>query len=386
MTEPTPETPSERTEPAPRHEPKTEEVRTPGYLRPALEISVRLLLLGLILWACLLIARPFLLPLVWGIVIAVALHAPFVRFTALIGGRRRLAGVIFIVLGLALILGPTAWLGQSGVRGALALGRSLQAEDFELPALPDRVLAWPVVGEPLSQGYAAVSGNLTETFKKLAPQLKGLGAWLAKTVAAFGTAVIHSMLAVIIAGIVLIRARFGAETARSVGRRLGGEQGAHMVDVAAATIASVFKGVVLVALIQGTLAGLGFFAAGIPRAGLWSLAVIALAVVQLPAGLVLIPAVIYVFYVHSTTAAVVFTIWSLLVLVSDNVLKPMLLGRGVKSPMLVILIGAIGGMLAFGILGLFLGAVILSIGYELARDWLAASQPGSTPPDGCPAK
>lgn len=368
MTEPAPELPAA---PEPPH----------AYLRPALEISTRLLLLGLILWACFLIARPFLLPLVWGIVIAVALHAPFVRFTALLGGRRRLAGVIFIVLGLALILGPTAWLGQSGVRGAMALGRSLQAEDFALPELPDRVRTWPVVGEPLSQAYTATAGNLKETFKRFAPQLKGVGAWLVKTIAAFGTAVIYSLLAVVIAGIVLVRARFGATTARSVGRRLGGEQGAHMVDVAAATIASVFKGVVLVALIQGTLAGVGFFAVGLPKAGLWALLVIALAVVQLPAGLVLVPAIIYVFSASdSTVVAVIFTIWSLLVLVSDNVLKPIFLGRGVKSPMLVILFGAIGGMLAFGILGLFLGAVILAIGFELLRDWLAMTQVDGTAP------
>ena len=352
-------------------EPSQKAEREQNYLRPALEITVRLLLLGLILGACFMIARPFLLPLVWGIIIAVAFHAPFVRFTGLLGGRRKLAGVIFIVLGLALVMGPTAWLGQSGVRGAMALGKSMQAGDFAIPAMPDKVKAWPVVGETIFETYTAASTNLSETAKKFAPQLQQVGKWLVQTIAAFGTAVLFSLLAIIIAGVVLIRARFGAHTARNLGMRLGGEQGAHMVEIAGATIASVFKGVVLVALIQGTLAGVGFFAVGIPKAGLWALLVIVVAVIQVPTGVILAPAVFYVFTVNDSTAvAVIFTVWCTAVMLSDNFLKPIFLGRGVKSPMLVILFGAIGGMLAFGILGLFLGAVILAIGYELLRDWL----------------
>ena len=352
-------------------EPSQDAPRDQTYLKPALEITVRLLLLALLLGACFMIARPFLLPLVWGIVIAVAFHAPFVRFTAVLGGRRKLAGVIFIALGLALVLGPTAWLGQSGVKGAMVIGRSMQDGSFAIPVLPDSVKGWPVVGETIHETYTAASTNVSATLGKFAPQLQGVGKWLVKTIAAFGSAVLYSLLAIIIAGVVLIRARFGAHTARNLGLRLGGEQGAHMVEIAGATIASVFKGVVLVALIQGTLAGVGFFAVGLPKAGLWALLVIAVAVIQVPTGVILGPAVFWIFSTNdSMVVAIIFTIWCTAVMLCDNVLKPIFLGRGVKSPMLVILFGAIGGMLAFGILGLFLGAVILAIGYELLRDWL----------------
>ena len=351
--------------------PSKDSAREQPYLRPALDITVRLLLLALILGACFMIARPFLMPLVWGIVIAVAFHAPFVRFTALLGGRRKLAGIIFIVLGLALVIGPTAWLGQSGVKGAMVLGRSMQDGTLAMPAMPDNVKEWPVVGETIFETYTSASHNLRQTLARFTPQLQGVGKWLVQTIAAFGTAILYSLLAIIIAGVVLIRARFGADTARNLGLRLGGERGARMVEIAGVTIASVFKGVVLVALIQGTLAGVGFFAVGLPRSGLWALLVIAVAVIQVPTGVILGPAIFYVFSTNDSTAvAVIFTIWSVVVMLSDNFLKPIFLGRGVKSPMLVILFGAIGGMIAFGILGLFLGAVILAIGYELLRVWL----------------
>jgi predicted PurR-regulated permease PerM len=144
--------------------------------------------------------------------------------------------------------------------------------------------------------------------------------------------------------------------------------------------------VVLVALIQGFMAGVGLFAVGVPAAGLWTGAVIIVAVAQIPTLVVLGPIIIYVFSVQdSTTVAVLFTIWCLLVGLSDNFLKPLFLGRGVRVPMLVILIGAIGGMIAFGILGLFLGAVILAMGYEIFRAWLAEAPAEAPAADEPPA-
>ena len=118
------------------------------------------------------------------------------------------------------------------------------------------------------------------------------------------------------------------------------------------------------------LAGAGMVAAGVPYAGIWSLGVLIFAVVQLPPLLILVPIIVWVFSVSTTTVAVIFMIWSLLVSIIDNVLKPLLLGRGVDVPMFVILIGAIGGMITSGIIGLFLGAVVLALGYKLFLAWL----------------
>ncbi len=161
----------------------------------------------------------------------------------------------------------------------------------------------------------------------------------------------------------------------SFGKRLAGERGVELVRVSAATIRSVAVGVVGVALIQAFLATLGFLAAGVPAAGVWGLLVLLLAIAQLPALIVMLPMIIYVFTTTDTTGAIIFAIWAILVGLSDNILKPLLLGRGVEVPMLVILIGSLGGMVTLGILGLFIGAVVLALGHQIYVAWARGDDP-----------
>jgi predicted PurR-regulated permease PerM len=158
--------------------------------------------------------------------------------------------------------------------------------------------------------------------------------------------------------------------AKAIAVRLAGERGADLVELARATVRSVARGILGVALIQAILAGLGCLVVGVPGAGLWALVVLILAVVQLPTFIILAPIVIYVFYTTGTVPAVLFAIWNLLVGGCDSFLKPVLMGRGVDVPMLVVFIGAIGGFILNGIIGLFLGAIILSLGFKLFELWL----------------
>ena len=157
---------------------------------------------------------------------------------------------------------------------------------------------------------------------------------------------------------------------RLIGIRLTGDRGEEFVDLAGAVIRSVAQGVLGIALIQSVLAGLGLVLVGVPGAGLWALIVLFLAVIQLPPLLILGPIMIYVFSTADTTVAVIFMIWGILVSISDSFLKPLLLGRGLKTPMLVILLGAIGGMIMYEIIGLFVGTVVLSLSHELFLVWL----------------
>jgi len=143
-----------------------------------------------------------------------------------------------------------------------------------------------------------------------------------------------------------------------------------LLTLSTATIRSVAVGVIGIAFIQAMLGGLGMMFAGVPAAGLLAIVILVLAIAQLPPLVVLLPVVIYVFSAESTTVAVVFMVWSILVSMSDAVLKPIFLGRGVDAPMLVILLGAIGGMITSGIVGLFIGAVILALGYKLFQVWV----------------
>ena len=172
----------------------------------------------------------------------------------------------------------------------------------------------------------------------------------------------------------------GRQTAlRKFCSRLAPERGEHLADLSAATIQSVVQGILGVAITQGVLAGIGFLIAGLPAAGLWALLAMIAAIVQIPVTLAVIPPIVLGFTVLSTPAAIVLAIWSVLVSLLDNVLKPILFGRGVQIPMLVVFLGAIGGMLAMGIIELFLGSVILAIGYEIMTRWLGDDEAPDQP-------
>ncbi|UCG88205.1 MAG: AI-2E family transporter, partial [Gemmatimonadota bacterium] len=178
-------------------------------------------------------------------------------------------------------------------------------------------------------------------------------------------------IALIIAGFMLTYSEGGENKARSIAGRVGGQTGENVIGITTATIRSVAQGVLGVALVQAAAAGLGMFIAGIPAFGIWTIIVLILAVIQLPPFLVLLPVAIWYFTAtDNAVVAIIFLVWCLLVSTSDTFLKPLFLGRGLDTPMPVILIGAIGGLMLHGIIGLFVGAVVLAIGYELFKGWM----------------
>ena len=197
-----------------------------------------------------------------------------------------------------------------------------------------------------------------------------------------GAAVVQFIISILIAGAFLASSAGGLTAVGTVTRRLAGSEGARYVALAGQTIRSVAVGILGVAVIQALLLSVGFVAVGLPHAGLWGLLCLGLGVLQLPATIVVVPVVIYVFSVDSTGVAIVFTIWSVLAGLSDNVLKPILLGRGASVPMLVIFMGSIGGFLMSGFIGLFVGAVVLAMGYELGRAWLESGEVPAAEPVG----
>ena len=218
--------------------------------------------------------------------------------------------------------------------------------------------------------WSLFSTNLQAAVDQFESQFKKIAQWLLSAIAGAGLSVLQFIFSIIIAGIFLANHSGSHNIMRQIGIRLAGERGAEFVDLAGAIIRSVAQGVLGIALIQSVLAGLGMVVVGVPAAGLWALIVLFLAVVQLPPILILVPIIIYVFSTVDTTVAVIFMIWSILVSISDSILKPLLLGRGLKTPMLVILLGAIGGMMMYGIIGLFVGSVVLSLSHELFLIWL----------------
>ena len=355
------------------------------FVNNALEATIRIGLLVLLAAWCFEIVRPFVIPIAWGIIIAVGTYPAFLSLARRLGHRRKLAATLIAVLGLVLLLIPAFLLGGTLVDSAHGLATGLQEGSIGVPPPPAGVKDWPLIGEQLAELWTGASSNLAATLTKLAPQLKAIGGWLLSTAAGAGWGLLQFVVAIIIAGVLLANADAGSKATYAIATRLAGEKGAEFAKLAEATVRSVTRGILGVALIQSVLIGLGFLVVGVPGAGLWALLCLILSVIQIGAFPVVLPVLIYVFSTADTVTAVIFLIWSLFAGSIDNILKPIFLGRGVQVPMAVIFIGAIGGFLSSGIIGLFVGAVVLVLGYGLFLAWLEAA-PGAGESDSAAAK
>lgn len=349
------------------------------FLKNVIEATIRIgLLLVLAAW-CFDIVRPFMIPIAWGGIIAVAVYPSYSSVVGAMGGRRVAAAILLTLLGLVLLITPAAMLSATLVEGARWLSKNLQSGTLQIPPPSDAVLGWPLVGEWVHQFWALASDNLSGALATLSPQLKAAAGWLLPAAAGAGFGILQFLIAIIIAGVLLATGPGSGKAVQLFARRLSGDRGAEFAKLAEATVRSVTTGILGVALIQSLLAGIGFLAVGIPGAGLWALLCLILSTVQIGVIPIVLPAVIYVFSTAGTATAVIFLIWSIGVMVIDNILKPILLGRGVQVPMAVIFVGAIGGFISWGIIGLFVGSVVLVLSYRLVLAWIEEAPEGSAP-------
>ncbi len=346
------------------------------FVNRAVESAIQIgVLLLLAIWSYT-IFEPFIAPTLGGVIVAVAVFPIHQWLTTKLGGRHKLAATLITLLALTVLIVP-AWkfFGGTidGVRNAAA---TLEGEALSVPPPPASVEDWPVIGGRLHVAWTAASENLQATVSRYAPQLRTVGGWLLSTVAGLGRTLIQAIISILIAGVLLANAAAGANVVRALATRLVGARGPEFATLAEKTVRSVAQGVLGVAVIQSLLGLIGMVAVNVPGASIWALLILIVAIIQLPPIVILGPVMIYVFATASTVAAVLFLIWGVLVSVSDAFLKPLLLGRGVDVPMLVILIGALGGMMATGVIGLFVGAVVLALTYQLFQAWL--HQPSAT--------
>ncbi len=354
-------------------EPKNETAPTADterYLQIATDITVRLGLLFLIAALCFRILAPFLEILVWAFIIAIAMDRFFERTCAAFGGRRKLVAGGLVVATLIAGAVPGVLLTETLVSGSRDFADRVAAGTVEVPPPPDSVADWPVVGTRLHAAWDLASVNFSEALSRVKPQLVAASRGLLAAAGSAGVAIVQLVLSVIIASFLLVNRSWRHDAILKFMTRMAPTNGARFTELAFSTIQSVVQGLLGVAIIQAILAGIGFLVAGIPGAGLWALIVMVGAIVQIPVTLVIIPPVLIGFSVLSTPLAIVFTVWCVVVSLIDNVLKPILFGRGAQVPTIVIFLGAIGGMLSLGIIGLFLGAVILALGYELVVAWM----------------
>src|SRR5277367_728597 len=335
----------------------------------ALEAAIYIGLALLLAIACLLLVRPFIPLLVWGVIIAVATYPGFRKLQNVLGGHETLAAAVCTLILLAVLSAPTILLAKGLIEGIQSVTAHVRDGTAIVPPPPATIESWPVIGAPLQSVWALANRDLTEAIKMFAPQIKTVLPGVLSASAGIGLVVLQLLLSILVAGVLLANAQAAHEVTCAFADRIFEERGREFQQLVGATIRSVTFGILGVALIQSVLATAGFLVVGMPAVGLWAMLFTFAAVVQ--AGvLVLIPAVIYVFATASVTKAVIFLVWCLIVGLMDNILKPLLLGRGVSVPVAVVFLGAIGGFMAMGVIGLFVGAIVLSIGYKLSLAWL----------------
>jgi len=347
------------------------------HIERAVEIAIRLALIAVMLTLCYWIVRPFLIPIAWGIIIAVAAWPGYCGLLRLLSGRRNLASVVFGFIAMVVLIVPVILLSGTLVQGAEGLTRGFESGGWHLPPAPD-LSGMPLVGPTIQDFWHQASTNLEDVLHSLEPQIRQAGHYLLSLATQAGLGLVHFIMAIVIAAVLLAKSESSGHAAHAIARRLAGSRGGRFVLLSEQVVRSVSRGILGVALIQAVLAGLGMLAAGVPAAGLWALVTLLLATIQIGSFPVLAGAAIYVFYHADTLTSVLFLLWALFVGSLDNVLKPLLLGRGVSVPMLVIFIGAIGGFIGAGIIGLFVGSVILVLGYELLRLWVQEETPVDT--------
>ncbi len=334
------------------------------------DLAIRLTLLGFLLYVCFTILRPFLELLVWGAVLATAVYPIYAKLVPRFGNKEGLTATFMVLVTLALLIVPVYEMSISFIDSMQTVNEKFEAGELSVPPPNDSVMEWPVIGERVHALWAAASDNLEAVINQYQDELAHISQQAVGVMAGFGGAVASFILSTIIAGAFLAFASECQTYLVKVLDRLIRGRGEHFATLSTQTTRSVAQGVIGVALIQAILSAIGLVVMDVPAAGVWVLLVLVLAIVQLPPIIILGPIIVWVFSVSETVPAVLFMIYGIVVSGSDAFLKPLFLGRGMDIPMPVILLGAIGGVVAMGILGLFIGAIVLAIGYTLFSDWL----------------
>jgi predicted PurR-regulated permease PerM len=344
-----------------------------------IQIAIRLaLLVGLIYWSFILLS-PFIPILLWSVVLAVALYPVYEWLRVHLGDRPRIAALLITLAVLAVFLGPAAWLGIGLVEGLRNVTDQLTSGSLTIPTPPDSVKNWPVIGATLHEYWQMASVNLESVFRELAPYLKPLAGPVLVIAGSAGTGTLMFLASVVISGFLY---PYGPSLVAASGRaltRIVADRSESFLALAGATIRTVLQGVIGVAAIQALLAGVVLKIAGVPNASVLAFVILVLGIIQIGSLPILLPVVIWVWMVKDVGPAVLITIFLVIVGLSDNALKPLFMGRGLSTPVLVIFIGVIGGTLAHGIVGLFIGPIILAVAWEVMMAWIGREDATTIP-------
>jgi predicted PurR-regulated permease PerM len=346
-------------------------------IEPRITDLVRFGVIGLFAYWSFTLVAPFLVIVIWAAILVVALNPVYQALRGILGGRSIPAAILVTILCLGVIIGPLAAIALNFVDAVQLLLLKAQEGSLHLPLPGESVRDWPLIGERVYAAWSLASSNLTELLRRFKPALLETGGFVLGKVARVGLGLVSFVASVIIAGFLFGPAPRLAIGVRTFAHRVAGERGVGFVALAGATIRNVARGVIGVALLQTLLAGLVLSIFGIPAAGVLTFVVLILCIVQIGPALVLFPVIIWAWMSNDPVSALILTALLVPIGLIDNVMKPILVARGLSTPMLVILLGVLGGTLSYGLIGLFLGPIVLSVFYDLLVAWMRVSPPSS---------
>jgi predicted PurR-regulated permease PerM len=339
-----------------------------------LNVLIRAGLLFALVWVCVAIFAPFLSLMLWALILAVNLFPTQQGLASRLGGRQGTAAVLLVLAGIALFVVPTGYLMNLLGDSVSGLIEGVRSNSLKIPEPAASVADWPVIGKKVYSIWKQSATDLPGFVQSLQPKIGNVARQAVELVASMGGALLQFMASLLIAGIMMSYGQSGHSTVQAIARRIAGnDRGDHFTSLCTATIRAVARGVIGIAFVQALLLGIALHIAQVPAAGFLALVTLVFGIAQAPAALITIPAILYVWSAggHSTGLDITYTVMLLAAGSADNILKPLLLGRGVDAPMPVVLMGALGGMVSSGILGLFVGATLLTLGYQIFMDWVA---------------
>ncbi len=342
--------------------------------RRLLDVFIRVgLVLGLVL-LCYLIFSPFLTMMLWAVILAITIYPLHQMLARGIGGRQGLAATLVVLIAVGVIVTPTIMLASQFADSTQDLVKSVRDNTLQIPAPSEKIAALPIVGKKVHATWSQAHDDLPTLVRSMQPKLGELATKALGIVAGLGGGLLLFLASFVIAGIMMAYGDPGARAMKDIFERIFGiARGEEFAKLSTDTVRAVASGVIGIACIQALIIGVSLMIAGVPFAGVLAVVVLMFGVAQLPAVIVTLPVIgwIWASGTYDTGPAVVYTVVLFVGGLADNVLKPLMLGRGVDAPMPVILIGALGGMATGGILGMFIGATVLALGYQIFMRWVA---------------
>ena len=323
---------------------------------------------GIIFW-CYKIFSPFIALISWSIIFAVTVYPVFKFFTSKTS-KAKLSAVLVVILLLLSFLTPVYFISGELVQNITLLLKSLKAENLNLPDLPDFVINLPLLGDAISSYWITLQDNFFDVIKNFKTELRTLSTTLLKTFTNIGLNLLEISVAAILSSFILVYSNSLVSLFRKTFIKVNREKGDEIFNLVGMTIQNIAIGVIGVASVQAIIAAIGFIIIGIPAPGILALLVLFFSSIQIGPGVVIIPTIIYAWFTFDFTPSLIYTIWSIPVMLFDNVLKPIVMARGLSTPMILIIIGLIGGTLLHGLIGLFIGPIILGVAYQLYKVWV----------------